>query len=182
MSAAAETEGEAPAVEADGQEGGQGGGKGGVKGSGRRKWILLAMPLLLGGVGAGLWFGGILPRWLGMGQAAHDDGHAADGAPASVFLDLPEIVANLNAGPRRTSYVKLKARLELTRSQDIARVQTVMPRLMDMLQTYVREMRPEELRGSAGTYRLREELLARALLVAAPVRIRDVLFVEILIQ
>jgi flagellar protein FliL len=43
-------------------------------------------------------------------------------------------------------------------------------------------MRPEELRGSAGSYRLREELLSRANLAAAPARITDVLFTQMLIQ
>ena len=46
-----------------------------------------------------------------------------------------------------------------------------MPRLQDLFQTYLREMRPEELRGSAGTYRLREELIARANVAVAPARV-----------
>ncbi|QYU67282.1 argininosuccinate synthase [Leptolyngbya sp. 15MV] len=58
----------------------------------------------------------------------------------------------------------------------------VMPRLVDLFATYLREVRPEELRGSAGTHRLREELIARASLAAAPARVTDVLFVEILVQ
>jgi flagellar FliL protein len=57
-----------------------------------------------------------------------------------------------------------------------------MPRLQDLFQTYLREMRPEELRGSAGTYRLREELIARADIAVAPARIQDLLFTEILVQ
>jgi flagellar FliL protein len=57
-----------------------------------------------------------------------------------------------------------------------------MPRLLDLFQTYLREMRPEELRGSAGTWRLREELIARANIAIAPARVTDVLFTELLIQ
>ena len=57
-----------------------------------------------------------------------------------------------------------------------------MPRLQDLFLTYIREMRHQELRGSAGTYRLREELIARANLAAAPARINDVLFTQMLIQ
>ena len=57
-----------------------------------------------------------------------------------------------------------------------------MPRLQDIIQTYLREMRPEELRGSAGTYRLREELLVRANVAVAPAKISDVLFTQMLIQ
>jgi flagellar FliL protein len=57
-----------------------------------------------------------------------------------------------------------------------------MPRVLDMFQTYLREIRPEELRGSAGTWRLREELIARANIAVAPARVTDVLFTEMLIQ
>jgi len=57
-----------------------------------------------------------------------------------------------------------------------------MPRILDLFTTCLREMRPEELRGSAGTHRLREELIARANLAAPPARVTDVLFVEMLLQ
>jgi flagellar FliL protein len=149
---------------------------------GRRKLILLAAPVVLVvAVGSGLWFTGILPRLLGLG---HGEEKAADtGKPqAPIFVDLPEMIVNLNSNPRRPSYVKLVARLEVTRQLDVEWVKLVMPRLQDLFQTYLREMRPEELRGSAGTYRLREELIGRANLAAAPARISDVLFIQMMIQ
>ena len=99
-----------------------------------------------------------------------------------MFLEVPDLVANLNAGPRKTGFVKLRAKLELARAEDEAAVKAVMPRLVDLFQTYLREMRPEELRGSAGSYRLREELLGRANVAVAPARVVDVLFTEMLIQ
>jgi flagellar FliL protein len=147
----------------------------------KRKLIMMGAPLLLGGVGAGLWFTGVLPRLLGL---SHDTKQAADAAAstAPVFLDLPEMVANLDSNPHRPSYVKLVARLELGSPADVARVTQAMPRLMDLFQTYLREMHPEELRGAAGTYRLREELITRAAVAAAPATIKDVLFTELLVQ
>ena len=159
----------------------------GGKTGGKRKLILLAVPLLLGGIGAGLWFSGIIPKLLGRQDAsqAHGGSHTAPTAEANatpIFVELPEIVANLNSGARKTTYVKLKARLEVSNAADSARVLAAMPRLLDMFQTYIREMRPDELRSSSGTYRLREELIARAQIAAAPARVRDVLFVEVLIQ
>ena len=57
-----------------------------------------------------------------------------------------------------------------------------MPRLQDLFTTYLRELRPDELRGSVGMHRLREELTARAAVAAHPVRVTDVLFVEMLVQ
>jgi flagellar FliL protein len=70
----------------------------------------------------------------------------------------------------------------VTKKEDVERVKAAMPRLQDLFLTYMREMRPQELRGSAGTYRLREELIARANLAAAPAHITDVLFTQMLIQ
>src|SRR3954453_14281290 len=152
---------------------------------GRRKLLLLALPAGLAAVGAGLWFRGIRPKLLG-GTGEHHG--AEEGAPVAaaarppVFFDMPEIIANLNAPGRRASYIRLRSKLELSKPEDAAAVQAAMPRLLDLYATYLREMRPEELRGSAGTQRLREELIARASLAAAPARITDVLFTEILLQ
>lgn len=159
-------------------------GEGKAKG-GRRKLLLLALPVLLVAVGAGLWFSGALPGLLGKGGEAAATAEAEAAAPAArppVFFDMPEIVANLNAPGRRASYIRLRSKLELSRPEDAAAVQAAMPRLLDLFTTYLREMRPEELRGSAGTQRLREELIARATLAAAPARVTDVLFTEILLQ
>jgi flagellar FliL protein len=145
-----------------------------------RKLILLGVPLLVAGLGAGLWFTGVLPRLLGL---AHDPPKVADTRPAApVFIDLPEMVANLNSNPHRPNYVKLTARLELSGPEDVEQVKLAMPRLQDLFQTYLREMRPEELNGAAGTYRLREELIERATIAAAPARVKDVLFTELLVQ
>ncbi|WP_246523120.1 flagellar basal body-associated FliL family protein [Neoroseomonas eburnea] len=173
----------APRAEQDGDSG---------KGGGRKKLLLLALPLVLGGAGAGLWFGGILPPLLGMGPAPREaEGAAQAEAPRPpAFFDMPEIITNLNATGRRPVFVKLRSKLEIARAEDGVAIQAAMPRLLDLFQTYLRETRPEELRGSAGTHRLREELIARANIAVAPPagstqaapRINDVLFVEILIQ
>ena len=150
-----------------------------AKPSGRRKLILLAVPIILAGLLAGLWFSGLLPRWIGL---SHPKTEASHTAPEPIYVDLPEMVANLNGNPRRPSYIKLVARIEVSSPQDAEFVRQAIPRLQDLFQTYMREMRPEELRGSAGTYRLREELIARADAAAAPARVTDVLFTQMLIQ
>jgi flagellar FliL protein len=57
-----------------------------------------------------------------------------------------------------------------------------MPRLLDTFQTYLRELRPTDLDGSAGLYRLKEELTRRVNASIAPNRINAVLFKEIVVQ
>ena len=149
--------------------------------SGKRKKLLLLAPVvLLLGAGAGLWFSGILPKMLGM---KHDDAKEDATKPAvPIYVDLPDMVANLSGDPRRPTYLKLQSRLEVSKAEDVEKVKQAMPRLLDLFQTYLREMRPEELRGSAGTYRLREELIARANVAVTPAKVTDVLFTQMLIQ
>ncbi len=135
---------------------------------------------MLGLAGAALWFAGVPMPLQGIVSKYRAEAEAAPRQPA--FFDLPEMVANLNVTGRRPSYVKLRSKLELERPEDAVLVQAAMPRVLDLFATYLREMRPEELRGSIGTHRLREELLARVNLAVAPARVTDVLFIEILVQ
>ncbi|HZF76114.1 MAG TPA: flagellar basal body-associated FliL family protein, partial [Acetobacteraceae bacterium] len=162
-------------------DGGQEGAEAPAK-AGKKKLVLIAAPVLLLGAGAGLWFGGILPPLLGMGGKVEAAAAAPPAPSPPGFVELPEIVTNLNVPGRRPTFIRLRAKLEIARADEAAAVQAAMPRLMDMFQTYLREVRPEELRGSAGTHRLREELVARATLAAAPARVTDVLFLEMLVQ
>jgi flagellar protein FliL len=150
------------------------------KKAGKGKLILIAVPVLLIALGAGLWFSGVLPHLLGMDK--HEDQTAEAAKPVlPSFIDIPEMIANLN-GPRKPSYIKLAVRVEVSTPEDGEKVKAAMPRLQDIFQTYLREMRPEELRGSAGTYRLREELLTRANIAVAPAKINDILFTQMLVQ
>ena len=158
------------------------------KGGGKKKLIMLAAPVLLLAILAGLWFTGVLPGLLGMShEPEHAKADSRDGAGGTVphppvFADLPEMITNLNAPGRHATFVKLKARVELSRSEDQAAFTAALPRVVDLFQTYLREVRPEELRGSAGTYRLREELITRANIAVAPAHVVDVLFSELLVQ
>jgi flagellar FliL protein len=135
----------------------------------RKKLLIIAASTLLGlgGLGAA--------TRLIIGIASHSTLKAG-------AVDLPEIVSNLNAGPRRTAFVRLKAQLVLASSADEAAVTAAEPKIQDLFQTYLRDMRPEELRGSAGSYRLREELIARANIAVAPARVTEILFIELLVQ
>jgi flagellar FliL protein len=144
------------------------------RGNGKLLMIVAAV-VVVGGLGAA-YATGMVGRLIGGGETHTEE----SSVPGSV--DLPEIVANLNAGPRRTAFVRLKARLELASKSDEAAVVAAQPRMQDLFQTYLRDMRPEELRGSAGTYRLREELIARANIAVAPARVTEILFIELLVQ
>src|SRR5262249_37508115 len=99
------------------------------------------------------------------------------------FFDMPEVLVNLSAASgERTQYLKMKIVLELPDSTMQPQVQSTLPRVMDTFQTYLRELRPSDLDGSAGLYRLKEELTRRINVAIAPGRINAVLFKEIVVQ
>lgn len=99
------------------------------------------------------------------------------------FLDLPDTLVNLaNTGSDRPQYLKVKIVLELPDQGMVAQVQPVLPRVMDSFQTYLRELRATDLDGSAGLYRLKEELTRRVNNAISPSRVNAVLFKEIVVQ
>lgn len=160
--------------------------------SGKKLVLFVVLPLLLiGGGGAGAYLSGALDSVLGVEQAeeggedAEESQHgdaADDPMTPSVFHELPTMLVNLNETGKRASYLKISIKLELTTEEDVASVTTIQPRIIDRFQVYLRELRVEDLEGSAGMQRLREELLNRVNKVAHPVQVRDVLFAELLVQ
>ena len=76
----------------------------------------------------------------------------------------------------------MRISLELRNPEDVPAIEAMMPRIIDNFQVYVRELRVDDLKGSAGIYRLREDFLTRVIAAAAPIKITDVLFKEMLIQ
>lgn len=184
----------------DTEEGSEGEeGEGGDSSGSKKKLLIIAVGgiLLLIGIGAGLYFTGMLDGLLGKGETGehaeggHDDGHGGDGqggehgeehAVGAAFLEIPTMIVNLNTEDGTPRYLRLTVQLELENQADKAAVEAVIPRVVDQFQTYLRELRVKDLRGSAGIYRLQMELLWRVNQAAAPVEVKDVLFQEILIQ
>jgi flagellar FliL protein len=105
-----------------------------------------------------------------------------DGPDGVVFYTLPDVVVNMQTADGRPSFLKLKLTLELP-DKDTAEVLTPnMPRLQDMFQVFLRELRPEDLAGSQGGYQLRMEILRRVNLVIAPSKANAVLIEEMLVN
>ncbi len=115
----------------------------------------------------------------GGGDDGHGDGHGGAGGK---FVVVPTMLVNLNTEDGTPRYLRLSVQLELKSESDFAAVEEALPKVVDQFQTYLRELRVKDLRGSAGIYRLQMELLWRVNQAAAPVKVKDVLFQEILIQ
>jgi flagellar FliL protein len=143
-----------------------------------KKVMIMAAAGLLVVVGGG---GGAY-MFLGGGHAKHEEVKKETVKPAT-FVDLPDVLVNLaNSGGDRTQYLKVKIVLEVPDAELVPKIQPLMPRVMDAFQTYLRELRPTDLDGSAGLYRLKEELTRRVNVAVAPNKITAVLFKEIVIQ
>ncbi len=144
----------------------------------RRKLIILAaaaaVVLVLGGGGAAFYFG-----LFGGSRAGVTAGATAQ---TPTFFVLPDLVVTLNAGERRTRYLKARVSLELATAGDVPQLELVVPRIVDYCQTYLRELRPDELRGSAAIVRMRAELLKRVNAAVTPVVVREVLFTDLMVE
>lgn len=122
------------------------------------------------------------------GDAAHGDeaGHAAGGdgkaGAAVVFVDLPDLLVNLRSDGKRMRFLKLRVALEVDGDKTAEGIKTLTPRVMDSFQMYLRALSVDEVQGSAGMQKLKEEMMARVNLAIEPHRVRDVLFKEMLVQ
>ena len=105
-----------------------------------------------------------------------------EGPDGVVFYTLPDVVVNMQTADGRPTFLKLKLTLELPDESLVEELDPNMPRLQDMFQTFLRELRPEDLSGSQGSYQLRMEILRRVNLVIAPGKANAVLIEEMLIN
>ena len=99
-----------------------------------------------------------------------------------VFVDLPELLVNLNVTGRRLHFLKIATALEVAGEDQAAVVRQFVPRILDSFHMYLRAITPEELQGAEGVYRIKEELLIRTNEAIRPAAVRDVLVREMLVQ
>ncbi len=148
--------------------------------SGKKLVLFIILPLILfGGGGAAAWFLLFQGQEPVEGELAEAE---AEAAHPPVYYDLDEMTVNLSTQSKRNSYLKLKLALELGAPEDSETIPNVLPRVVDQFQIYLRGVRVEDLQGSDGLQRLREELLLRAQKAAAPATVKDVLFKVVQIQ
>ncbi len=170
---------------AEGAEGAEGAaeGEGGLAGLGKKRIILAVgvVVLLLVVSVAAAFFGGMM----GGGSEEEGEEHGKKpvvGVPEVSYFEMDEFLVNLNVSGKQQSFLKMKVTLELPDAETKAMVEAKMPRIRDMFQIYLRELRTSDLQGSAGLQRLREELLLRINKILHPLKANDILFKEIIVQ
>lgn len=203
-----EPEADADPAAAEGAEEGEGGAPKKKKLSGKALILFIVLPaiLVLGAGGGAAYF--LLFNKPAEAHAEADDhgkskgkgGHGgehgeagAEGVPGAhgttitqgegvVFVALPEMLVNITAADGRPAYLKLRLTLEAADDEVVAALEPQIPRVTDQFTSFLRELRTDDLSGSAGAYRLRLELLRRVNLVIAPAQINAVLIEEMLVQ
>ncbi|MEO6396260.1 MAG: flagellar basal body-associated FliL family protein [Devosia sp.] len=149
------------------------------KGIPRRLLIIGAAALLvLIAAGAGLYF-----FVFAKGPPADTAGNHAVEVPDSFIFNLPTMTVNLNDdGAEGDQFMKLTVAIEVADEATMKEIQPRMAKVVDAFQVYLRELRKSDLEGSAGIYRLKEELRRRVNLAIFPAQIDAILFKEILVQ
>jgi flagellar FliL protein len=151
-----------------------------------KKMLMIAVPalvVLLAGGGAGTYFFVIKPHAEAKARLAKAAQTEVTLTPPQVaFSDVPDILVNIQSNDGTPAYLKLSLSLEMDNDLAKTGMQALMPRMVDQFQAYLRELRLDDLKGSEGVVRLKEELLRRADVAAAPYKVRDVLLKQMIIQ
>ncbi len=174
---------------------------------GKLKLIVIGVAALLllgGGGGAAAYFLGLFggtaeatagdPPKADQQAATEEGGAPKEGAPkekgaegaapavGAVFVDLPDILVNLQSSSKRMRFLKLRVALEVADEPTAESIRALAPRVMDSFQLYLRALTVEEVKGAVGLQRLKEEMLARVNRAIKPLKVDDVLFKEMLVQ
>jgi flagellar FliL protein len=123
--------------------------------------------------------------WFFMARGSGGDKHAEAPPPPKPpsFIDVPDMMVNLVGAPgERVQYLRVKVVLEIKEAKEVEAIKPNLPRVTDLFQTYLRELRPSDINGSAGLFRLKEELTKRVNNAVAPQQVSAVLFKEIVVQ
>lgn len=159
--------------------------------------LFIVLPLLIIiGIGAGAYFMGFFGKkaskeQLNCEKVKEGDENYVDclhlkedlaGGKPGAFLTMPDMIVNLSTTGKQARFLKVTLKIELESAEEQKKMEPIMPRVIDQFQMYLRELRIEDLRGTSGIYRMKIELLNRVRAAAPGVKVRDVLFQEMLVQ
>lgn len=145
----------------------------------QRAALVMGAPLalILGGLGFA-YFTGALDE-ISLPNEPLDMTVASYRGPKTGFHDLPEILVNIDSSGGKARLLKIRASLELADENDSAEVERSLPRIVDELHVFLRELRTTDIQGAQGLERMRREFLARVSDTLGPAMVKGVLFKEI---
>ena len=146
---------------------------------GKLKMMLAVVVVLAIAGGSATWFFFMRHH----SEEMHTEAAAAPPPKPPAYVEVPDMLVNLIGLPgERVQYLKAKIVLEVKEEKQAEAIKPSLPRVTDIFQTYLRELRPSDLNGSAGLFRLKEVLTRRVNAAVAPNQVSAVLFKEVVIQ
>jgi flagellar protein FliL len=115
------------------------------------------------------------------GESA-EGGHGEGEGAGEKFVDVPTLSVNLRSPDGSPRFLKLHFMLVPGPKGNEATLKEQLPVVLDAYQPFLRELRPEDLAGSAAVFRLKEELMVRATRVLGPGMVKDVLIQDLIQQ
>jgi flagellar FliL protein len=145
------------------------------------------LPLILGLVAALLGGGGgFYAAYSGLILGTESDAHTADkptepGAlPDVAFVPVEPMIVSLTPAANNR-HLRFRAQLEVP-SQYASDVEMIMPRVVDVLNGYLRALEIRDIENAAALTRLRAQMLRRVQIVVGPGRVNDLLIMEFVLN
>lgn len=104
-----------------------------------------------------------------------------DRVEASEYIEVPAMLISIRSADGKPRFLKVRMVLEASPGAG-AIIEPRMPAVIDAMQQFLREIRPEDLNGASAMFRLKEEMLVRARHSLGSGQIKDVLIQELVQQ
>ena len=98
------------------------------------------------------------------------------------YYDMDKIVTSLSSSSDKRKFIKISLSLQFSNEQTEELIESKLPLIKDSLQTFLRELRTDDLSGTAGVIMLKTELIKRINKIIEPKEVTDILFKEILMN
>lgn len=134
--------------------------------------------MLLAAAGGGAWW--MLRDKSGEPEAV--TAAASAGTDSASYIEAPTLTVNLRSGDGQARFLKLRFILVAADTGKVDSIKERLPVVLDALQPFLRELRPEDLAGSAAVFRIKEEMLSRTTQALGTGAVRDVLIQDLVQQ
>jgi len=113
------------------------------------------------------------------GAEAKAESHDEEGA---TYVDAPAMVVNLRGADGAARFLKIRFTFVPASAAKGEEIKAKLPLIIDAFQPFLRELRPEDLAGSAAVFRIKEEMLVRATGAMGPGVVKDILIQDLIQQ
>ncbi|AGH49090.1 flagellar basal body-associated protein FliL [Sphingomonas sp. MM-1] len=138
--------------------------------------------IIAGAVAALVLGGGVAGYALIGGDKGEDVASAAGDAGSDAYVEVPPMIVNLRSSDAQARFLNLRFIIVAADAGKSEKVRQKLPVILDALQPFLRELRPDDLNGSAAVFRVKEEMMSRATNVLGVGVVRDVLIQDLVQQ